>query len=124
MTLPDQGYSVIEAEDGVAAVELAAEHRPDLVLLDWNMPGGSGEDALRALKYEQPELAVIVVTGEGGTSAEARASSLGADAFLPKPFSPLALLRSIEALLARRRPDQPAREETARDTASRSSSAE
>lgn len=101
VTLPSEGFDVVEAAGGDEALALASEKAPDLVLLDWTMPGLSGGEVLRELKREHPELPVIVLTARREPRYRAEAESLGADTFLTKPFSPLELLETIERLLGR-----------------------
>ena len=103
MTLPDEGYELVEAEDGDQALQIIAARQPSLVLLDWRMPGTSGEDVLTALKQTYPEVPVIVLTAEPEANVRTLAESLGADVFVAKPFSPLQLLATVEELL----PDRP-----------------
>jgi two-component system KDP operon response regulator KdpE len=101
MTLPTEGFAVVEATDGKHALELIGSNpAPSLVLLDWRMPGASGADVLAELKRRHPQTPVIVLTAEPETASRAQAESLGADVFLTKPFSPLALLGTVERLLA------------------------
>jgi CheY-like chemotaxis protein len=100
LTLPSEGYEIVEAHDGSEALERASSAAPDLVVLDWRLPGRSGEEVLRELSREHPGLPVIVLTAEQEQSQRDIAASLGASAFLTKPFSPLELLSSVEQLLA------------------------
>jgi two-component system phosphate regulon response regulator PhoB len=76
---------------------------PDLVFLDLNIPGVSGTDVLRALKGDPATAAVsvIIVTATGEEGRE-RVIRLGADEYFTKPFSPLALLGTVERVLERR----------------------
>lgn len=106
MTLAEEEYDIVEAADGNEALERVAEGRPDLVLLDWKMPGQHGSLVLDELKARHPTLPVIVLTAEQQDHHRALAESLRADAFLTKPFSPLELLETIERLLAERLPDK------------------
>ena len=100
MTLPGDEFEIVEARDGNEALAIATGTRPlDLVLLDWRMPGASGEDVLRALKGARPEVPVIVLTGETAPSYRRVAETLGVDEFLTKPFSPLQLLDAVERLI-------------------------
>jgi len=99
-TLPSEGFEIAEAADGDEALALAEDGPTDLVLLDWHMPGRSGEEVLAELKRRYPELPVIVLTAQLDRRHRVRAEELGADAFLTKPFSPLQLLDEIERLIA------------------------
>lgn len=99
MTLPEEGFDIAEAADGDEALERVAEGLPDLVLLDWKMPGHHGSLVLDELKARYPKLPVIVLTAEQQDHHRALAESLRADAFLTKPFSPIELLETIERLL-------------------------
>jgi DNA-binding response OmpR family regulator len=103
LTLPDEGYDLVEAEDGDQALQITDADQPALVLLDWRMPGISGKDVLTALKQRHPDVPVIVLTAEPEANVRAQAESLGADVFISKPFSPLQLLATVERLL----PDRP-----------------
>jgi cyclic di-GMP phosphodiesterase len=88
-----------EAEDAPSAIDALRRQRPDVVVLDVRMPGGSGLDLCRDLKTDPATdgIAVVLLTGsDGGTADEATAA--GADAFLRKPFSPLELLFVVERL--------------------------
>ena len=79
---------------------MVKEHPPDVVLLDLSIPVVSGSEVLQALKADPATAAVLVVivtaTGEEGRK---RAIALGADDYITKPFSPLALLRTVERVL-------------------------
>jgi DNA-binding response OmpR family regulator len=108
MTLPDEGFDLVEAQDGDEALQLTEEQASALVLLDWRMPGLSGAEVLPELKRRHPETPVIVLTAEPETKAKAQAESLGADVFMTKPFSPLQLLATIEQLLPERAIDESA----------------
>jgi CheY-like chemotaxis protein len=106
LTLPDEGHDLVEAEDGDQALQIIAARQPSLVLLDWRMPGTSGEGVLTALKRRYPDLPVIVLTAEPEAKVRTLAESLGADVFVAKPFSPLQLLGSVERLLPERPLDE------------------
>lgn len=92
-TLLPSEYEVMEARSGEDALTLFSREPPDLVVLDWNLPGRSGAEVLRELKSSRSDLPVIVLT------ADQRADAAAADAFLLKPFSPIELLDLIERLL-------------------------
>ena len=100
MTLPSEGFDIVEAHDGADALEQIRVRVPDLVVLDWKMPERSGSAVLDELQTSHPDLPVIVLTAERGTSHKALARALGARTYLTKPFSPLELLAKVEALLA------------------------
>jgi response regulator RpfG family c-di-GMP phosphodiesterase len=88
-----------EADDAPAATEAVRRHRPDVVVLDVRMPGGSGLDLCHDLKADPATrgISVVLLTGSNGGTAEAAAAA-GADAFIRKPFSPLELLSIVERL--------------------------
>ena len=83
-----------EAEDVEQALEQVTGQRPDLVLLDWELPGQNGDSALVELRTAQPELVVIVLSGR----PEARRAALaaGADAFVSKGDPPERLLAVVD----------------------------
>jgi DNA-binding NarL/FixJ family response regulator len=88
------GVDVVgEATDGWEAVELVAERRPDVVVMDAHMPGMDGLAATRAIKKRWPEVRVVVLTMYGARHSEA--VSAGADAFLIKGCPPEELLDAI-----------------------------
>ena len=99
MTLPEGEYEIEEAVNGEEALTRLAGHVPDLVLLDWKMPGRHGSLILDELKTRHPQLPVIVLTAEVAEHHRHLAESLKVDVFLTKPFSPLELLETIERLL-------------------------
>ena len=100
VTLPQDSFDVIETNDGAGALEVMARGGADLVLLDWHLPGASGSEILAELRRAWPGLPVIVLTVDSRDEERELARSLGAAAFLTKPFSPLELLETIERLLA------------------------
>jgi CheY-like chemotaxis protein len=99
-TLDSPEWEVLPVSTGKAALEAAVSKPPDLVVLDWNMPGMSGIDALRALRQNPrtASLPVIMLTGMG-EKHRASALAAGANAYLVKPFSPLDLLKTIKRVL-------------------------
>lgn len=106
LTLPTEGFDLVEADSGDAALELSVEWAPALILLDWRMPGRSGAEVLPELKRRYPGTPVIVLTAEPETTLRQQAEELGADVFISKPFSPLQLLATVERLLAERATDE------------------
>jgi DNA-binding response OmpR family regulator len=101
MTLDNGDYQIIEASDGHEALDLAREHRPDLVLLDVMLPDLSGMDVCRKIK-DDPELSsttVVMLTARAQTTDVGDAEEAGADGYFTKPFSPIALTRKVESIL-------------------------
>jgi two-component system, OmpR family, phosphate regulon response regulator PhoB len=99
-TLEFDGWEVCEAETGDAAVEAAARHKPNLVVMDMMMPGTiDGMEATRRIK-SAPETADCKVIMLSGSDIELREAALkaGVAEFIQKPFSPLDLMEKIEAL--------------------------
>ncbi len=93
-TLRGGGHDVLEAADGDAALAALRAHRPTVAVLDVQMPGRSGLDVCRTVRVD-PELRGIGVVIVSATAAPDEAEGAGADAFLPKPFSPLWLLAVV-----------------------------
>lgn len=98
--LRQAGYLPVEAEDGPSAVERFARERPDLVLLDVNLPGFDGFEVLRRLRATATT-PVMMLTVRAAEEDQVRGLDLGADDYLPKPFSPRTLLARVRALLRR-----------------------
>jgi two-component system phosphate regulon response regulator PhoB len=101
ITLPDEDFLVVEAEDGDLAMQRIGDLKPDLVLLDWKMPGRHGALVLDDVRQHYPELPVIVLTSEHREPQRELARSLGANVFLTKPFSPVEVIETVERLLGR-----------------------
>ena len=91
------GYEMIEAVDGEQGVALAAQHKPDLILMDIQLPVLDGYEATRRIKA-QPELKaipVIAVTSYALSGDDQKAFAAGCDGYVTKPFSPRQLLAKI-----------------------------
>jgi two-component system phosphate regulon response regulator PhoB len=100
-TLEDDEVRVITAADGDAALELARGMHPELALLDVHMPRLDGLEVCRRVR-RSPECAgmrIVMLTAAGQAADRARGLAAGADEYLTKPFSPLALLTLVRALL-------------------------
>jgi two-component system phosphate regulon response regulator PhoB len=100
-TLEDDHVQVVGAFDGVEALELAGAVRPDLVLLDVQMPHLSGLEVCRRLR-QRPECAhtrIVILSAAAQDADRARGMAAGADEYLTKPFSPLRLLSLVRALV-------------------------
>ena len=97
------GFEVVgEAADGVEALALVRETVPDVIVLDLNMPGSGGLDALPALKLAQPSLKVVVLSMHAGREYVSRAMKGGADAYLLKDSAVQDLVAAVEAVLVGR----------------------
>lgn len=105
MNLDLEGYRVIEASNGLEAVNRAREDLPDMVLLDVMMPEMNGFEALRLIR-ETSSVPVIMLTVKGEEDDRVRGLELGADDYVTKPFSPRELASRIKAVL--RRAEMPA----------------
>jgi two-component system chemotaxis response regulator CheY len=84
--LEAEQHLVVEAEDGMAALERYYLEAPDLVLLDMNMRGLHGLDVLRKLREIDPHARVVAATADVQSSTRTMAAEAGASGFLPKPF--------------------------------------
>ncbi len=95
------GYVVQTAGDGRQALELAREFRPDLLLLDLDLPGHDGVDTLADLRKVEglDEVPAVFLTAASSAQAKARLLSAGAREVLKKPFRPRELLRAIQRAL-------------------------
>jgi two-component system phosphate regulon response regulator PhoB len=106
--LEAEGYSVESVTRGDAADERLKERLPDLVILDWMLPGLSGIELCRRLRArrETRALPIIMLTARGEESERVRGLSTGADDYVVKPFSVPELTARVRALLRRRRPER------------------
>jgi DNA-binding response OmpR family regulator len=100
-TLDDPDYCILEAADGTAALDLARQQRPDLLVLDWMMPGINGIDVAQRLRQDPAtaHIPIIMLTARGQETDKAQGGSLGTYAYLVKPFSPLELLQKVREAL-------------------------
>jgi two-component system chemotaxis response regulator CheY len=95
------GVAVVgEASDGKQAVELVAQHRPDIVCLDLDMPVMNGIEALQAIRASQPTAKVMMITGNGNRDAILQAGKAGARGYILKPFRPEKVAEAIGKLLS------------------------
>lgn len=101
--LEQNGFQPIEAEDYGTAVSRMAEPYPDLVLLDWMLPGGSGIQFIKHMKREvlTRDIPVMMLTARGEEEDRVRGLEVGADDYITKPFSPKELLARIKAVMRR-----------------------
>jgi len=102
LLIQEPGVAVVgEAEDVEQALRLVAERRPDLVLLDWELPDWGGPAALAGLRRVRPGLAVIALSGR--PEARQSAQEAGADGFVSKGDPPERLVAAVQACRRRRR---------------------
>jgi two-component system phosphate regulon response regulator PhoB len=101
-----EGYDIVRTADGDEALLLAAEHTPDLVILDWMIEGVSGIEVCRRLRRKPAtaHVPIIMLTARGEESDRIRGLETGADDYVTKPFSPRELLARVGAVLRRVRP--------------------
>ena len=97
--LEQAGYIVVEAEDGLSALERFALEKPDLVLLDLVMAGMYGLDVLAKLREMDPDARVVVMSADVQTSSRDMVQSAGASGFLNKPAAPAAVIDMVERVL-------------------------
>ncbi len=100
--LTHAGFDLIEAGDGESGVALAAQAKPDLILMDMQLPVIDGYEAVRRIKANPALKAtpVIAVTSYALVGDEEKARAAGCDAYVAKPFSPRQLLAKVRELLA------------------------
>jgi two-component system cell cycle response regulator DivK len=95
------GYDMIEAGDGMAALAAVKARRPDLILMDIQLPLLDGYEATRRIKADPDlkDIPIIVVTSYALSGDEAKARAAGCDAYVTKPYSPRQLLAKIKEFL-------------------------
>ena len=100
-TLEDEQIRVLEASDGAQALETALAARPDLILLDVQMPRLDGLEVCRRLRADASLAGtrIVMLTAAGQDADRALGLAAGADEYLTKPFSPLALFTLVRSLL-------------------------
>ena len=105
--LSQAGFNCIEAGDAESAGQLLVNEQPDLILLDWMLPGRSGMEFARQLRSDEVTRAIpiIMLTARGEEEDKVRGLNSGADDYVTKPFAPNELVARIEAVLRRTRPD-------------------
>ncbi len=106
--LEAEGYVVESVARGDEAELRLAENSPDLLLLDWMLPGVSGIEICRRLRAREATrtLPIIMVTGRGEEAERVRGLAIGADDYVVKPFSVSELMARVRALLRRSRPER------------------
>jgi CheY-like chemotaxis protein len=95
--LRQEGYEVEMASDRAEAIRFVTSHRPALVLLDWRLPGDSGDRVAEAIRLHHPDTAFVVVTADGRASS--KAEEIHARGHLQKPFQVEELVEVVAEVL-------------------------
>ncbi|MBZ5648683.1 MAG: response regulator [Acidobacteriia bacterium] len=100
-TLESPEVTLLEATDGNTALEIARREQPDLIVLDWMMPGKSGIEVAKELRADPrtAAIAIVMLTAMGQEQDRKQGLAAGVQAFLVKPFSPLELLDRVQEVL-------------------------
>lgn len=101
--LEQKGYQTIEADDFDSALEKIKEPYPELILMDWMLPGGSGINLIKHLKRDEltRQIPVVMLTARGEEEDKVRGLEVGADDYITKPFSPKELIARLKAVMRR-----------------------
>jgi len=104
--LEQHGYETIEADNYQSALDNLHEPYPDLILLDWMFPGGSGIQLLKFLKQDEilRQIPVVMLTARGEEEDKVRGLENGADDYVTKPFSPKELMARLKTVMRRVNP--------------------
>ena len=97
--LSSQGYHVLEAPDGRAALDLLGREAPDLVILDLGLPDMKGHELLRVVRERHETIPIVVLSSRGDEAGKVEAFDLGADDYVTKPFGMNELLARLRAAL-------------------------
>lgn len=103
--LERDGFTVVTAADGVAALEAIARHQPCLAVLDLMLPEMDGRAVIRALRSQGLATPILVLSARGALADRIRGLEDGADDYLPKPFSPAELVLRVKSILRRTQRD-------------------
>lgn len=100
------GYTCHEADNAQTAHSLVIDRKPDLILLDWMLPGTSGIELARRLKRDEmtADIPIIMLTAKGEEDNKIQGLEVGADDYITKPFSPRELVARLKAVLRRAAP--------------------
>lgn len=100
------GYECMEADCSKMAHSIVIDHKPDLILLDWMLPGTSGIELARRLKGDEStaSIPIVMLTAKGEEDNKIQGLEVGADDYITKPFSPRELIARLKAVLRRMEP--------------------
>ncbi|MFT8321363.1 MAG: response regulator transcription factor [Bacillus sp. (in: firmicutes)] len=102
MLLSKEGLSIVEASDGLSALEFLKREKVDLIVMDIMMPNMNGWELCREVRtYYSPALPILMLTAKGETAQKVKGFQLGSDDYLVKPFEPAELIARVKALLKR-----------------------
>ncbi|GGA09730.1 response regulator transcription factor [Okeania sp. KiyG1] len=107
LELKYEGYQVTVANDGFAGITMAREIKPDLIILDWMLPGLSGLELCRRLRTTGDKVPIILLTAKDDVSDRVAGLDAGADDYVLKPFSVEELLARVRAHLRRTQEPNP-----------------
>jgi two-component system, cell cycle response regulator DivK len=95
------GYELLEATDGEEGILMAAQHRPDLILMDIQLPRIDGYEATRRIKSDSAlkHIPIVAVTSYALSGDEEKTQAAGCDGYIAKPFSPRQLLGKVRELI-------------------------
>ena len=101
--LEQNGFEPVEAADFAQGVARVTEPFPDLILLDWMLPGGSGIQFIKQMKQDEltRQIPIIMLTARGEEEDKVRGLEVGADDYITKPFSPKELTARLKAVIRR-----------------------
>jgi two-component system alkaline phosphatase synthesis response regulator PhoP len=100
--LESAGFQVLTSDDGTEALEIAESHRPDLIVLDLNLPGMDGMEVAARLR-QKSDVYILMLTARTEEVDRIAGLQIGADDYLTKPFSPREMVARVEAILRRKR---------------------
>jgi two-component system phosphate regulon response regulator PhoB len=102
VTLENPSYHILTAADGCRAVDAIHAHIPDLVILDWMMPGLNGCEVVNMLRQNPgtASIPIVMLTAKDGIESREQIGQLGLAGYLIKPFSPLELIHKVQEILA------------------------
>ncbi|MCG8364748.1 MAG: response regulator transcription factor [Pseudanabaenales cyanobacterium] len=106
LELSYEGYEVMVANDGLSGLMAARDSQPDLIILDWLMPGLTGVEVCRRLRSTGSQVPVIMMTAKDDVSDRVTGLDAGADDYVVKPFSIEELLARVRAHLRRTQPQE------------------
>jgi two-component system phosphate regulon response regulator PhoB len=101
-SLEDEGHDIDEASDGIEALDYVKKYEYDLILMDYMMPGMTGLEVIKEIRQmpEKRKVKILMLSAKSQKSDQEQVLQEGADYFMAKPFSPLALVNRIEEILS------------------------